>query len=242
LMDRVVGVIPGRFIRTQHELVEVNEYGSGFELKFQTGEGIKTVVANRVICTLPFSILRHIKGIQKISFGDSTQKYISEMKYGQQAKGVLSFNERPWKKTMEISRFSGDFDSQNFWESEPRSGKEAFTQRSLLTFQLGGKAAKGAGLHSVEQALKDLNALKLAGGYEGLGQVHNWSQHRWSQGGVSFFGPQQTGEYAGLLSDPHCLGRWYFAGEHTSLQWPGTINGAIESAQMATNKVSRAPA
>jgi monoamine oxidase len=239
LTDRIAGVIPGRVIKTLHRLVSVSEDSSGFELQFETPAGLKKVVSQQVVSTLPLSVLRTISGINRLSFDESARSAIAKMNTGQQAKGVMSFKERPWRKQHDVRRFSGYFDSQNFWETEPRSQNSDITQRALLVFQLGGEAAVDAGLHSVEQAAKDLSALKMTTGYENLSQLQNWSRYPWSQGGRSFFAPRQMGELAGALTEPQCGGKWAFAGESVSLLWPGTMNGAVDSALSAFRHLNR---
>ncbi len=241
LYERVAGVIPGRFVNLSHKLVSVAQDSAGFELRFETPQGVKTVQTKKVISTLPLSILRQIKGISQLSFKDEAHQAIAGMKAGDQAKGVLSFTERPWKRLLGARRFSGSWGSQNFWESEPRSAKwqqsTDFSQRSVLTFQLGGTVAAQAGLHSIDSAIQDLASVKLASGYENISQIQNWTLSPWFRGGRSYFAPGQNAIFAGALLEPQLESQrdsqWLFAGEAASLQWPGTMNGAIDSAQNA---------
>jgi monoamine oxidase len=239
LHDRIAGVIPGRVINTSHRLMAVSEDSSGFELQFQTPKGIKKVVSHRVVSTLPPSVLRDIPGVSRLSFEGPVHGAVVNAKMGDQAKGVLSFKERPWKKQYDLRRFTGTFESQNFWETEPRLQSAEISQRSLLSFQLGGKSALNAGLHSVDQAEKDLGALKFSGGYENISQLQNWSRHPWSQGGRSYFSPGQMAEFAGAFVEPQAGGKWLFAGEAVSLLWPGTMNGAVDSAMTAFQHMNR---
>jgi len=234
LFDRVSGVIPGRFVNLSHKLVSVAQDSGGFEIRFETPQGVKTVQANRVVSTLPISVFRKIKGVESLSLTDFAHEALMTASTGEQAKGLLSFTERPWKRLHAIRRFSGTWGSQNFWESEPRGLKwqagSDFSQRSILCFQLGGEMAAKAGLHSVDGALQDLASLGMASGYEDLSQIQNWSLSPWSLGGRSYSSPGQVAAFGGSLAEPQCHGQWQFAGEATSLQWQGTMNGAVESA------------
>ncbi len=97
--------------------------------------------------------------------------------------------------------------------------------------------AAQAGLHSIDSAIQDLASVKLASGYENISQIQNWTLSPWSRGGRSYFAPGQNAIFAGALLEPQLESQrdsqWLFAGEAASLQWPGTMNGAIDSAQNA---------
>lgn len=240
LYDRVAGVIPDQFVRRSHVLKNVDYVEGQFELQFQTPTGPKTYSTKKIICTLPLAILKEISGIEKLPFPDLIHEYLLNAKTSSVSKGAIGFSERPWRK-LGLSRFSGSFESQNFWESEPtisrRFQKIVANNQAILSFQLGGATALSAGLHSLQTAERDLQALKLAAGLDSGGQIHNWSLSPFAKGGWSYFGPGQTAKYGGLLSDSQIEGSWLFAGEGISVAWPGTMNGAIESARFSVNQL-----
>lgn len=256
LFERVAGVIPGRFVNFSHKLVSVSQDSSGFDLRFETPQGFRTISAKKVVSTIPLSILRQIKGVSQLSLRDEAHQAIAGLRIGDQAKGVLSFSERPWKRMHGARRLTTSWGSQIFWESEPRATRwkqsTDESQRALLAFQLGGAAAAQAGLHSVDGALRDLASVKLAAGFDDNSQIQNWTLSPWSRGGRSYFGPGQTASLAGALLEPQGDSlderqgqksndiQWLFAGEAVSLQWPGTMNGAIDSAQNAYSTLFKA--
>jgi monoamine oxidase len=58
-----------------------------------------------------------------------------------------------------------------------------------------------------------------------------WEGDPWAKGGYAYFDPHLR-EW---LARPH--GRIVFAGEHTSVNWQGSMNGAMESGVRAAEEV-----
>lgn len=234
LYDRVSGVIPGRYVRLQNSLIEVDNSAGGFELKFQTPEGVKTLFARHVVCTLPLSVLRIIKGFSKLSFPDPVVKALGALQYGGVTKGALSFSDRPWKKTHELTRWWSADANMLFTESEPRPDRALPKSKSVLSFLSGGEAGAMGGLQSIDAANKDLAQLKWSQVSGEPNHVYNWAQSKWSLGSSSYWLPGEAAASAGVLGDSGSA--WVFAGEHTSVLGQGTMNGAIESAQTAVRQ------
>jgi monoamine oxidase len=235
LLDRVMGVIPRRFLQTNSSLIEVDVHDDLYELKFQTPTGVKIITSKSVVCTLPISILRQVRGFYKLSFPDPVMKALQNLQYGSTAKGAISFGDRPWKKNLNLTRWWSANSGMTFTESEPRMDRPALTPMAVLSFQVGSEAGAAAGLHTLDSAMKELSGMKMDSFVKESGQIFNWRKSHWSQGSGSFWGPGAASQSAGVLSDS---GKpWIFAGEHTSTLSQGTMNGAIESAQLATHKI-----
>ena len=74
------------------------------------------------------------------------------------------------------------------------------------------------------------------GGTELLRHYHlTWEHDSWAQGGYAYFDPSFDPAWRPWLARPH--GRLLFAGEHTSTQWQGYMNGAVESGLRAAAEV-----
>ena len=63
-----------------------------------------------------------------------------------------------------------------------------------------------------------------------------WERDRWARGGYAFFGPSFEPSWRDDLS--RAFGRIVFAGDHTSREWQGYMNGAVESGQRAAKEVA----
>ena len=62
-----------------------------------------------------------------------------------------------------------------------------------------------------------------------------WEDDRWAGGGYAYFSPSFDPSLRRWLSVP--AGRILFAGEHTSLEWQGYMNGALTTGQRAAMEV-----
>ena len=62
-----------------------------------------------------------------------------------------------------------------------------------------------------------------------------WEDDRWAGGGYAYFSSSFDPSLRRWLSAP--AGRILFAGEHTSLEWQGYMNGALTTGQRAAMEV-----
>jgi monoamine oxidase len=68
----------------------------------------------------------------------------------------------------------------------------------------------------------------------------SWNADPWARGGYAFFDPGFNPELRAWLA--RRCDSLFFAGEHTSLQWQGYMNGAIESGHRAAAEIAAAHA
>ena len=62
-----------------------------------------------------------------------------------------------------------------------------------------------------------------------------WEMDRYARGGYAVFGPGFRPEWRSELS--RAVGRIAFAGDHTSRNWQGYMNGAVESGARAARDI-----
>jgi monoamine oxidase len=62
-----------------------------------------------------------------------------------------------------------------------------------------------------------------------------WEDDPWARGGYAVFGAGYDPRLREWLARP--AGPLVFAGEHTSVRWPGYMNGAIESGKRAAAEI-----
>lgn len=246
LSARVAGVIPDQIIRLNSPLTEISEKKGTFRLVFQTPNGKDVYEARRVICTLPFSTLRQVKGIERMGFSEQKKSCIADLGYATHSKGVVGFTSPFWrsKKSLveaNVGNFTGDFLSQKIWDSSRIARQEfgiARPEEGLLTYQRGGMSGAQAGAVASEELLKDLGLF-----YKDLPkpiteQMLNWSQQKWTQGSMIFYKPGQYMKYRGVAGESEYEGRFQFAGEHTSVRFSGTLQGAFESGLRASAEIT----
>ena len=71
--------------------------------------------------------------------------------------------------------------------------------------------------------------------WNGLATVDHWLSNQWTKGAYSYWKVGQYTKFAGILGERE--GNIYFAGEHTSIQYPGYLNGAVETGERAAFEI-----
>jgi len=61
----------------------------------------------------------------------------------------------------------------------------------------------------------------------------NWTRYRFNRGSYICPAPGDYGRHYGSARETECGGRLLFAGEHTSIDGAGYMNGAVDSGDIA---------
>ena len=70
---------------------------------------------------------------------------------------------------------------------------------------------------------------------ERQGDVDYWAGNPWTKGSYSYWKVGQYTKFAG--AEREIEGACHFAGEHTSIDFQGYLNGAVETGQRAAGEV-----
>jgi monoamine oxidase len=121
LPEAIGNYLPSGSIHTGYRMVAIaKKVGGGIELTFETKNGCEYVVADRVILTMPFSVLRTLD-YSKAGFSSLKKTAITELGYGTNCKLQLQFDDRlwdeanhPWPRSTGTSY--ADTGYQNTWD------------------------------------------------------------------------------------------------------------------------------
>lgn len=206
------------------------------EVGYRQGGRLATLTADRVLCTLPFSVLKDLEITPGFSAGK--QRVIREMPYCTVVRNFLQTRSRFW-----IGQGLSGFACTDlpikfvFDSSSNRSG-----QRGLLETYSSGPAGRifdqTAPGERTEKAVTELEKVypELRSQFEG-GASKSWMDDPWQRGAYGYYKP---GQMTTLM--PHAAtveGRVHFAGEHTS-PWPHWMQGALYSAARAAREINEA--
>ncbi|MGZ3774813.1 MAG: flavin monoamine oxidase family protein, partial [Bdellovibrio sp.] len=122
LAERVAGVIPDRIVKLNSPLVKISEEQNVFTLTFESERRKEIYHARHVICTLPFSKLREVSGIESLKFSALKKDNIFGQSYGTHSKGVLGFSSPFWRSRHgnvpgRLGNYTGDFLTQKMWDA-----------------------------------------------------------------------------------------------------------------------------
>ncbi len=228
-------------INQGYRLVNIAQAGSNLTLSFSVDGSSKAVKFTRVICTLPFTMLRQVEGIKALPLGQGKQRAIAQLGYGNNAKVMYGFTERWWRNpALKLPAPSNgsiltDLPLQCTWESSRGQAGES----GILTNFLGGAGAKPFSTERFDKFRDELSIVfpGIAGKFDGKRAVMNWPEYKFTRG--SYTCPL-VGQYTTLLrvaGEPELDGRLIFAGEHTSGDFSGFMNGAVQSGNRAAQEI-----
>ena len=235
LMQALAGKVQNQNeIQYSHRLTHIQEKNSKVVMQFDNKGVSKEVTAAKVICTIPFPILKGIEGVDKLALSPRKNHAIKNFKMGANSKVITGFKERFWSQTFQGQLYT-QLNSQIFWDS---SRNQPGTS-GILTNYLGGDQAKQASETYFDRGLKDFSSLfpKANQYISDKKAIANWSQNPFAQGSYACPTPGSYTTYLGSLSEPELDHKIYFAGEHVSEQFLGYLNGALESGQVAARAI-----
>ncbi|MEK6321083.1 MAG: NAD(P)/FAD-dependent oxidoreductase [Acidobacteriota bacterium] len=214
--------------------IEQNQ--NGVIVTYINGDGIQTITADRVICTLPFPVLKDIE--VSPPFSEEKRRAINELKLTPVTRTHMQFRSRVWEHAGLSGYGLSDLPIQNTYS--PTVTQEG--RPGILTSYTGGQRALdlGAMSESDRQSFVLRQMGNIFGGldsqYDG-GTSQIWHEDPWARGAYAYFEPGQMTTLLPIAQRPE--GRIHFAGEHTSA-WHGWMNGALESGNRAAAEVNDA--
>jgi monoamine oxidase len=226
-------------ITTGLELVSIklNSGGSTYTLTFKDGSATQPVVADQVVLALPFSILRSSVNYSKAGFEPLKATAIQELGMGTNSKLHVQFSRRGWNELGCNGETYADTGYQNTWEvSRAQAGVSG-----ILVDYTGGKvgASFGAGTPEdrAQQFLEQLDPVLpgISSLWNGRVTRDFWPGDPWTKGSYSYWKVGQYTKFAGM--ERRRQGNCHFAGEHTSIDFQGYLNGAVESGERAAAEI-----
>jgi monoamine oxidase len=198
--------------------------------------GAKAVTVDQVVLALPFSILRECDW-SKSGFDSFKTQAIAELGMGTNSKLHLQFSTRFWNALGSNGETYADTGYQNTWEvSRAQPGASG-----ILVDYTGGTigASFGSGT-SQSRAQRFLGQLEpvlpgATAAWNGTATLDFWTAYPWTKGSYSYWKVGQYTRFSGAESARS--GNCHFAGEHTSQDFQGYLNGAVESGARAAAEI-----
>ncbi|WP_088069019.1 flavin monoamine oxidase family protein [Gottfriedia luciferensis] len=198
------------------------------------------VIADIVVMTIPFSILRSDVDFYSAGFRPMKVKAINELGMGTNAKLLAQFSDRHWQKLGNNGLTYSDTGYQNTWEvTRAQDGKSG-----ILVKYTGGKIGDSLNQGSLSsQTNKFLNQIEpvlpgISKKWNGISSIVYWPGMSWTKGSYSYFKKGQYTSFSGIEGEPE--GNVFFAGEHCSQDYQGYLNGAVDTGEEAATEVLKA--
>jgi monoamine oxidase len=222
-----------RHIELQTILRAVRQTRDGITAEVETSRGTRRLRAHFLICTLPATTLRDVRfspalpRLQRLA--------VRTLRYGPATKTSLQLSPTPWRQRRRQRAFGTALPIGAVWDAnEEQRGKSG-----ILTLMAGGGASA-----ATQDILARGGPSALLERVDWLGidkatllgfDSTSWELDRWARGGYAVFDRDYDPALRQWLARP--FGRVFFAGEHTSLEWQGYMNGAVETGLRAVAEV-----
>ena len=188
--------------------------------------------ADYLVVTVPPTVLR--TWTFSPAMPPEQRRAFEALSYGFATKALLRFERRWWRRPGRPRAFGTNLPIGALWEPTETQGGPA-----LLTLLAGGRASdelqdllESGGGSAVVDRLRWLGDPAL------LHEIRSitWERDRWARGGYAFFGASFEPSWRDHLS--RAFGRIFFAGDHTSREHQGYMNGAVESGQRVAKEIA----
>ena len=225
-------------INMGYALTAIKQLNDGtYSLTFVNGSSSTTKTFDHVVLALPFSTLRLVD-YSKAGFNQVKQWAIQELGMGTNSKIHVQFKSRFWRDQGCNGETYSDRGYQNTWEvSRAQPGASG-----LLVWYTGGDpgAAVGSGTVASQVQKTFLPGIEpvLPGAtkeWNGKATRDYWTGYEWTRGSYSYW---KTGQYTRFSgAEKEQSGNCHFCGEHTSQDFQGYLQGAVETGERAASEI-----
>ena len=233
LADRLAGQIT-----TGSELVGIRQTAAGrWELTFRQGSGTKTITADRVVLALPFAIMRRSVDDRRAGFGALKEQAIREQGMGTNSKLHLQFRSRPWRPLGFTAETYSDRGYQCTWEVTRAQPGASGILVDYTGGDIGASFGSGTPESRAQQFLGQAEPVLpgITQAWNGQAAIEFWPGNEWTRGSYSYWKVGQYTAFAGVERERR--GTCHFAGEHTSIDFQGYLNGAVESGERVAAEI-----
>ena len=204
----------------------------------------KLMMADTVTENGGFSTLRHVE-LKRSGLSATKRRVVATMGMGTNAKIHLEVSHKTWPALGYSGATYGDWRRLACaWDDTVQLGPDA-SPALYLAFPGGktgrtgltGKAHGTAPARDVRWALSQIDHVfpGTTGAYTGRAYEDHWARDPWVYGAYSYYRVGQAASYGELAGATE--GRFLFAGEHTSIDNIGFLDGAVETGERAARRL-----
>lgn len=212
-------------------VVRIEQDATSARATFLHGGTPQTISADRILCTIPFSVLRQIDLPPGLSA--TKRDIISKQQYDGVSRVYLQSKKRFWEEKG-LSGFAFTSSAVEIWQP---TWNQPGPRGLLMTYARPGEAERIAAMKEpdrIASTRRQLNEIfpGLDENFEG-GASKCWQEDEWSRGAWSFTNPKDFVR----ITAPE--GRIHFAGEHLS-PFSSWMQGALWSGLRAMKEIDAA--
>jgi monoamine oxidase len=189
------------------------------------------------VLALPFSIMRRSVDFRRAGFGARKEQAIREQGVGTNSKLHVQFRSRPWRGQGFNGETFSDRGYQNTWEVTRAQPGASGILVNYTGGDVGASFGSGTPAARAQQFLAQAEPVLpgITKAWNGRAAVEYWPGNEWTRGSYSYWKVGQYTAFAGVERERR--GTCHFAGEHTSVDFQGYLNGAVETGQRAVAEI-----
>jgi monoamine oxidase len=242
LGDRLAGRIE---TGVRLEAVAAKSDGS-YVLTMRRGASTSEVAAEHVVLALPFTLLRDVR--LDLSLPAIKRKAIAELGYGTNAKLMVGFSDRVWRQPRAggggvSGRAPGsngsvltDLPFQLTWEATRMQPGKAGILVCYTGGERGVELGQGTSAAQSERFARELERVFPGVSERRLGEARfHWPSFEFTRGSYASYRVGQWTTIGGAEGER--VGNLHFAGEHTSADFQGFMEGGCESGERAAREI-----
>lgn len=243
IASRMAAALPSGSVEMNAALVAVRKRADGsLTCTFESGTRTYDVSGDRLLLAIPFTTLRKVD-LRRVPLSRLKRIAIDNLDLGSNAKLHMQFKRRIWNEEHDDGSSYVQFPYEESWDvSAGQRGDYGILvgfpggKRGVLPYAAHGPAPKTI----AEQYVRDLDRIYpgIAKLYTGVAYLDVWAHDPWHHGAYSYYKVGQLTQFAGIEPVPE--GNVFFAGEQTSYNDMGYINGAVISGERAARQIVHA--
>jgi monoamine oxidase len=243
LATRMATALPAGSVETNAALVALRKRSDGsLTCTFASGHRVYEVSAERVLLAIPFTTLRDVD-LRRVPLSRLKRTAIDNLELGTNAKLHMQFRRRIWNAEHYDGTSYVQFPYEESWDV---SAAQPGAYGILVGFPGGRRGVLPAAAHGpapraiADEYVRELNRIYpgIAKLYTGVAYLDVWAHDVWHHGAYSYYRVGQYTQFAGIEPVPE--DNVFFAGEQTSYNDMGYINGAVISGERAARQIARA--
>jgi monoamine oxidase len=215
------------------EVKRIEQDERGARVAFMRRGVLEHLDAERIVCAIPYSVLRHLEVAP--GFSPAKQRAVRELSMVSGARVCAQFDRRFWQERGD----AGDADTDLTTGTVRDETKLQLGTAGVLGAFLTGDPSRRITALPPEERLRSFveNAEKVHPGAKEhfvAGTTKCWDEDPFARGAFAWFKPGQMTELGPAMTKTE--GRVHFAGDHTSSR-PGWMHGALASAKRVVREV-----
>ena len=246
LISGLLRRLPRGSVRLGQRLVALRERSDGQVVcSFESGGRTHDVVADQVVLALPFTTLRQVD-TSAVAIHPLHRRAIDEQPMGSNAKFFLQYSSRIWNQRGQTGNAYSDTIVQGTWDATDYQSGSAGILAALPGGTVGRRWGSRYGLRSYRGRPPERMVADYLASFEQLfpgsrSRYNGKAFYVWSSGDPHILGAYSylaVGQYSSFNGiQGRQEGRLHFAGEQTSLNFQGYIEGALRSGYRCADEI-----